>query len=253
MPLGDVHFGNPLFSYRHFKRTIDLIASQPFIYTVLMGDLCDTIIRTSPGDVYKQIHTPQEQRDWVIKELMPIKDKILGMVNGNHERRIYNLTGIDISQDIAKALNVPYRDEGMIVRVHFSEGLHRNSKQQYCYDGYITHGYGGARTDGAKVMKIERTASYVMADFVVMAHDHTVNANPTTCLVPNQLVTLNKATGFLEGNVAAEPRMLVRTNSYMKWGGYSEQNGFPPTNLIAPIIKLAGVGQKQIRAEVSSG
>ncbi len=40
------------------------------------------------------------------------------------------------------------------------------------------------------------------------------------------------------GRISAHRKMLVKTNAYLKWGGYSEFGGFPPTDMATPLVKL---------------
>jgi hypothetical protein len=44
------------------------------------------------------------------------------MTSGNHEDRIYDTNGVDLSKDIARELNVPYRAEGIGVKIKFVLG-----------------------------------------------------------------------------------------------------------------------------------
>ena len=251
IPISDVHRGNPLFSVKHLDRTLDMIASDEEIYTILNGDLCEAALKTSKGEIYHQVGSPQEQRDWMIDRLTPIRQKILGMTMGNHEYRIYKETGIDICKDIAKALNVPYRAEGIILKIMFGSGNNRTPKRPYTYWGYATHGYGGARTKSAKAVKAERAGHWIpKMDFIIMSHDHTVNVAPDVCLMTDPRTRVDKETGFMVGKVVAHRRMLVKSNAYLKWGGYSEMGGFPPVDLEAPIIKLSGTGKPRVRVEV---
>lgn len=173
----------------------------------------------------------------MIEYLYPIKDKILGMCTGNHEQRIYRETGIDISKDIAEALECPYRPEGMLLKILFGDGNNRTKGSPFVFWGYITHGYGGARTKSAKAVKIERVATWIHADFYAMSHDHVVNVAPSVYLMPDRRGTMGKD-GFLSGKITAHREALVKTNAYLKWGGYSEMGGFPPVDLCTPVIML---------------
>lgn len=255
VPISDSHYGNPYFSKRHFLETIKLVAHTPNAVAVCTGDLCESSLRTSKGDIYKQVGSPQDQRNWMIKQLKPIKNKILGMTTGNHEQRIYNEVGVDISADIAEALGVPYRPEGILLKISFGSGNECHEDRQYTYWCYATHGYGGARTKSAKAVKVERVATWIHADFYIMSHDHVVNVAPDVYLVPDNRTYLEKdedglATGFVVGRVVAHRKMLIKSNAYLKWGGYSEQGGFPPSDLTTPIIKLMGDGKKRVKVEV---
>lgn len=174
------------------------------------------------------------QRNNMMKSLEPIRDKILGMTTGNHEARIRE---IDISEDIADYLEIPYRPEGILLKISFGSGNNSHPEKPYVFWSYITHGYGGARTNGAKNAKIERTSTFVHADFYAMSHDHVVNTSPKIYFMPDNRGTPN-IDGFISGKITAHREMLIKTNAYVKWGEYSEMGGFPPTDLSTPIIML---------------
>ncbi len=235
--LSDLHYGNPYCSVKHFQRVVDFIKITPNCYCFLNGDLLEAVTKISRGDIYKQKITPQEQRDEVIELLKPIKDKILGVTTGNHEQRIYNETGVDLTADVACALNAPYRAEGMLYKLSFGDGNSNHTGKPYVFWGYLTHGYGGARTKAAKAVKIERLATWIHADFYAMSHDHVVNAAPSIYLIPDNRGIINEE-GFLSGKVVAHRELLIKTNAYLKWGGYSEFGGFPPSDLTTPLVQL---------------
>ncbi len=249
-PTSDVHYGNPLFSKRHFLRHIQFIFETKNAYTILNGDLCESSLRTSPGEIYKQVGTPQDQRDWIIEKLYPIRHKILGVTMGNHERRIWKEVGMDICKDIAKALGAPYRAEGIFLKISFGDGNNGTEGRPYTYWIYATHGYGGARTKAAKAVKVERVSTWIDADVYVMSHDHVVNAAPDVYLKPDPRTHLDEATGFQVGKVTATRKMLVKSNAFLKWGGYSEMDGFPPVDLETPLIKFKGEGKPRIKVEI---
>lgn len=237
VPLSDAHYGNPLFSEKHFNRTLDYIKRTPQTFTFLNGDLCECVTKSSKGDVHEQTASPKNQRKWIIEHLDDIKDKILGMTQGNHEARI---TEIDICADIAEKLKIPYRPSGLMLKTSF--GQPRQKDRSYVFWGYTSHGYGGARTKSAKAVKAERAGTWVHADWYAISHDHVVNAAPDVYLLPDnrtypQIVD-GKETGFITGKVIAHRKMLIKTNAYLKWGNYSEAGGFPPTDLCTPLIML---------------
>jgi hypothetical protein len=235
--LSDLHYGNPYCSLKHFQRTVDFIDNTDNCVAFLNGDLLEAVTKSSKGDVYTQQLTPQQQRDDVIAILEPIADKIMGVTTGNHEQRIYNETGVDLSADIAKALKAPYRPEGMLFKMSIGSGNERHPDRPYVFWGYITHGYGGARTRSAKAVKAERLSTMLHADWYAMSHDHVVNAAPNVYLMPDNRGTVNRD-GFLSGKVIAKREMLIKTNSYLKWGGYAEAGGFPPSDLATPLVQL---------------
>jgi hypothetical protein len=235
--LSDLHYGNPYCSIKHFQRTVGFINDNDNCYCFLNGDLCEAVTKASKGDVYTQKITPQGQRDDVIDMLKPIADKVLGVTTGNHEQRIYNETGVDLTKDIAEALCVPYRAEGMLYKLSFGNWNNRTEGKPFVFWSYISHGYGGARTRSAKAVKAERLSTMIHADWYAMSHDHVVNAAPNIYLMADNRGTIGDD-GFLSGKVTAKREMLIKTNAYLKWGGYAEQGGFPPSDLTTPIIQL---------------
>jgi hypothetical protein len=249
VPISDVHYGNPMFSKKHFLRTIKYLEVTHNAYGILNGDLCESTIKSSKGDIFRQVGTPQNQRDWMIDILRPIRHKLLLIVSGNHEGRIYREAGVDISADIGKALGIPYRPEGCMLKLSFSKGNSWHPESPFVFWGYNTHGYGGARTKSAKAVKVERTGTYIDADFYIMSHDHVVNAAPDISLRPdNRTHDVKLYAGepternIKQGRVAAKRKMLVKSNAYLYWGGYAETGGFGPSDLETPLITLTSEG-----------
>lgn len=251
IPVSDVHYGNPLCSVKHFRQTVKYLKENRNAYAILNGDLIECITRSSVGGIFEQKGTAQEQRDFIVKELLPIKDKILGATTGNHEQRIQRETGFDISKDIANSLECPYRPEGLLLKISAGSGNNYTKGRQYAYFIYFTHGYGGARTQSAKAVKAERASQFVHADVVIMSHDHVTNVAGTTYLIPDARTHVDDKTGWRIGKVNAFNKKVVKSNAYLKWGGYAEMGGFPPTSLNTPIIKLlCNTGKPEVKVEI---
>ncbi len=251
-PTADAHYGNPMFSKPHFMRHIKTIKDTHNMFTVLTGDLCESAIKSSKGDLFTQVGTPQDQRDQMIEWLYPIRKKILGMVSGNHEDRIYKDAGVDICKDIAVALGIPYRPEGLLIKISFGSGNEGHPEKPYTYFIYFTHGYGGARTKSSKAVKVERTATWIHADCYIMSHDHVVNAAPDVYLLPDPR-THKEMIGKREfdvGRIKAHRKILVKANAFLKWGGYAERLGFPPSDLDTPVITFSGSGKPRVHVTV---
>ncbi len=246
-PTSDVHYGNPSCSLKHLYQHIEYIKSDPTVYTFLNGDMIEAVTKQSKGEIHTQVGSPGNQRDFIIKLFKPIKHKVLGVTQGNHERRIED---VDVAGDIAEALGVPYRAEGMLLKISFGGGNSRHPEKPYVYWGYFTHGYGGARTKSAKAVKVERVGQWMHADFYVMSHDHVVNVSPDIYLLPDNRTHIDPETGFRVGKLQAHRKMLIKSNAFLKWGGYAESGGFPPSDLTCPLIILNGEGAKRVRVEV---
>jgi hypothetical protein len=243
IPISDIHKGNPSFSEKHLDRTIDFIKNTPNAYWVNNADWLECATRSSKGDVYTQTESPQAQADWCIKKFKPIAGRGLGADSGNHENRIYQESGVDLSKYMAESLEIPYKPQGMLLKISFGAGNSRHPDRPYVFWVYMTHGWGGARTTGAKAKKVEDQSHYVTADLHIMSHDHVVNVAPVIELQADaRTYSIPDGNGgqkkWQEGKVKAKRVMLVKSNAYLKWGGYSQRYGYPPSDLETPVIKL---------------
>uniref|UniRef100_A0A6M3LJ42 Hint domain-containing protein n=1 Tax=viral metagenome TaxID=1070528 RepID=A0A6M3LJ42_9ZZZZ len=103
------------------------------------------------------------------------------------------------------------------------------------------------------VVTIETDAHTFIAEGLAthncMSHDHVVNIAPDVYLIPDPRTHTNKD-GFKVGWVKAHRKMLIKAGAFLKWGGYAERGGFPPSDLTNPVIKLDGEGKKRVRVEV---
>jgi len=253
IPLSDIHYGNPMFSAHHLQRAIDLILSAPNHYTILNGDLCEVILKSSLGDVYSQQFAPQKQRDYIVDTFMPLAKagRILGITQGNHEERIYREAGIDICADMARAWGCPYGAEEILLRVSFGGGNSRHEENPFTFYVHATHGYGGARTKGAKNVKVERQSHQVHADVYLQSHDHDASVQAGVYLMPHTRSYQQKDTGFTIGSMVAVDKKLVKTGAFLKRGGYAAKKGYDPVSLGLVYIKLQGnKGHPQVRVEM---
>jgi len=250
IPSSDIHYGNPLCSKKHVLRHIDYLAEKPNRLTHLNGDMCESTLKTSKGEIYKQVGSPDDQWQWIAEKFYKVRKQIIGVTDGNHEGRIYDSCGISVSRLIAKELGVPFRAEGMLHKISFGKGNSFHDNKPYVYWAYFTHGYGGARTAAAKAKKVENTSTFIHADVYGMSHDHVVNAAPVIYLIPDNRTHTHSENGFTVGKISAKRKILVKTNAFVKWGGYAETGGFPPSDLTTPIIQFAGTGKPMVRVLV---
>jgi hypothetical protein len=251
IPLSDVHYGNPMFSAHHLQRAIDFILSKPNHYTLLNGDLCECVLKSSKGDVYSQEFNPQAQRDFIIDAFMPLAKagRILALCQGNHEERIYREAGIDICSDMAKAWGCWYGAEEVLIRVEFGSGNYRTDGRPYPFYIHATHGYGGARTKGAKNVKVERQSHQVHADVYLQSHDHDASVQAGVYLLPN--TRAYERDNFTIGSMTAVDKKLVKTGAFLKRGGYAARKGYDPVSMGLVYVKLQGNnGRAQVRVEM---
>jgi UDP-2,3-diacylglucosamine pyrophosphatase LpxH len=220
MLVGDVHLGSPQFDQPRFLRQLDFILKNG-LYVLLMGDLLEMATRTSVGaGVYEQDRIGQTQFEQMAEWLKPLakKNLILGLLTGNHEERVYQATGVNVSKALARELGVSYLGDACW-------NVFRVGNQRYTV--YSLHGRSGARFDGTALLALERVSTSFDADVVCMGHMHKC-ANAST--VTQRVVS---------GRVKEFKKHLILTGGYVSYdGGYGQTAGLPISKLGSPKVKL---------------
>lgn len=215
--IGDVHYGSPQCDVAKFLAMLAYCKAKK-IYIMLMGDLIEMATRTSVGaGVYEQEFIGQSQHEQMVEWLMPVRHLILGTHRGNHEGRVYDATGVDISKALARELGVPYLGDACWSRF-------RVGKQSYSV--YSFHGRSGAKFDGTCLLAIERIAVSFAADLVAMGHAH-------KCI--NSSVVAQRT---VNGVVREFKKFLLITGSYLRYGGYAQAFGLSIPKLGSPKVKF---------------
>lgn len=228
-PMSDLHIGDRHCDYKSILERIEYIKNTPNCYCILDGDLMDAAIASSVGDTYGASIQPMEQLKHCVRLFDPIKDKILAVLPGNHENRIYRADGIDITSLMCSQLGIAdrYSSTTALVFVRFGK-TERNRPQLYTI--YVTHGSGGGRKEGGKVNRLADLAAIVDADIYVTGHTH--------------LPLIFKESYFRvsgsNSSVACVEKLFVNLGSSLDYGGYGDAQGFKPASKKSPVIILNG-------------
>lgn len=101
-PFCDFHLGNEQTAYKEWAEICVYISEIPDIETIWVGDYTDNF--TSRGfraGLYEQILKVSEAKDDVKNAIVIMKDNILGILNGCHDRWMKRDEGFDISRYLA--------------------------------------------------------------------------------------------------------------------------------------------------------
>lgn len=236
---GDWHIGDKSCDVTLIKDTINKIASTPNAYCILNGDLENNATRTSVSDSYAEKMPPMEQLEFTLSLLFPIKEKILAIEDGNHERRTYRQDGIELSRLISRELGIEnrYSQEGNLIFLRFGQ-MENGRKEsngsgrirQPCYTIYAAHGSGSGRKEGSKVARVADMASIVDADIYVHGHSH----------LPLVLKESFFRTDIQNSSVKPVTKLFINTAASLDYGGYSESGEFKPNSKDTPVIHLDG-------------
>lgn len=229
--MADLHIGDAHCDYKGILERLEYIKGKDNAYVILDGDLMDTAIANSVGDTYGAKLQPMEQLKHCVKLFEPIKDKILAVLPGNHENRVYRHDGIDTTAIMCSQLGLQdrYSDTTALLFVRFGKNCDRHGRRML-YTIYVTHGAGGGKLIGGKANRLEALAGIVDADIYVHGHTHAP-------------VVFKQGFFRVSGSnssVALVDKLFVNTAASLDYGGYGDAAGFKPASKRAPVIFLNG-------------
>lgn len=243
IPIGDFHTGDPSgfggsteegkYATKKFRDMVQYIKDKPYAYTFLMGDLFDSVTKTSLGNVYKQEYNLMDAKDLLTEELRPIKDKILGCIEGNHEERILKAVGDSPIKDLSKFLNIEYFPT-WCAYLYLSVGNYKDRKpdkyRPYVYTVYFHHLTGGGATIGGKFNRVKKLQLMVMADIYCGAHVHLKGVTKEKYIIPD-----------IRGkSLTSIQQAYCLTGSFMGYADYSIKGMYEKPSTGAVRIRLNG-------------
>ena len=240
-PLADLHIGDSQCDYKLILERIEYIKITPNAYCILDGDLMDTAIASSIGDTYAANLQPMEQLKHCVKIFEPIKDKILVVLSGNHENRVYKTDGIDITEIMCSQLGIieRYSPTTALLFVRFGKSKDNSHGRPQLYTIYCTHGSGGGRKEGGKANRLADLASIVDADIYIHAHTH------LPLIFKESFFRVSGA----NSSVALVDKLFLNTAAHLNYGGYGDKAGFKPASKSTPVIYLDG-HKRDIKAKL---
>jgi len=189
-PLGDVHEGAKNCAENQLRKTIREIEKDPHARWFGGGDLINAI---KPDDIKR--FDIKELPNWLfvgdadtIKDrlsdivaqevdrigeiLLPIADKCIGLLEGNHERTMRKRYNYDAQKILCEKLHTINLYSAAWIRIFFRCG----GRTQVIKIG-IRHGYGSGRSPGAEPKKLADLLNYWQdCDIVFSGHTHTAES-----------------------------------------------------------------------------
>ena len=229
----DLHIGDAHCDMTLIKERIQDVETNPHTYCILNGDILNNATKTSVSDCYSEVLTPMEQIQRAVDLFGPVRDKILAVTTGNHERRTYNKEGVDLMEVFARQIGLYDRFSPGAVLLFVSFGRserRRGDGRKMTYSLYINHGSGGGRKEGAKAIRLADMACIVDADVYLHAHTH----------LPMVLKQDHYRTCVSNRSAARVTSLFVNTAAALDYGGYGEIQEFKPASKDTPTIYLDG-------------
>lgn len=233
LPLADLHIGDPNCNFRKVQEYIKYIKDNDNVFTLLNGDLMDTAIRTSLGDVYHAELNPMEQLKHCVAIFEPIKGKILSVDPGNHELRVAKNDSVCMTEIMCRQLGIGelYAPTSALLFIRFGEdAISAHRHRPMLYSIYHVHGSGGGRMEGGKVNRLLQLSNIVDADVYIHSHSH------LPAIVKTGYYRVNAG----NSSVSKVDKLFVNTAATLDYGGYGELQSYKPTSIEMPVIILNG-------------
>lgn len=212
--LGDLHFGSADQDLPKLLEMVEYIRSMTDDRWILCGDLFE--VATKTGKSSPAIAPQDVCYRMAVRALQPIAAQCLVGHSGNHDMRIVRTEAMpyDPCRQLCAELNIPWGGMDGFHTVTLTDG-----KRAQKYTGYVHHGYGGARTKGARQKQLHDKLRDTTADYAVMAHLHDRDGTTETRFGPDET-----------GEIGRRYRAAIRCGAFDRFGpdSYARQAGFPP-------------------------
>jgi hypothetical protein len=174
--------------------------------------------------------------------LMPLRERILCAVPGNHEWRSAREVDEEATYDIMCKLDLEhlYRESVAFVKLQFGDNRKGHGSDNPTYVLAVTHGAGGGALTGSAVNRAERFG-YVLdgVDALIVGHTH-----KPFVTAPEKL-----SVNAQNNTVVRRPFAVVNTTSWMAYGGYAARKMLQPSGFRPQVITLHG-NRKEIDADM---
>lgn len=240
VPFGDLHVGYGTMNRQKVDAVVDFIQEHDCNW-IGMGDYIDN---TPPQHKYFDWETtdlsPQDQVIEYCEIIEPIKDKCIGLLNGNHEVRSIR-SGYDPVKQILRILKMPMEKHlKSIYLFPIKTGRVR-------YDVFATHGSARglyfSTKPGYKMNKLLALSGLADADLYLMGHLHDTMSNEI------------KKIGMEDGKMILRKKWFAMTGGFVEFidfekglESYGASMGYTPIDTGANVI-LFEKGHKEIYVE----
>jgi predicted phosphodiesterase len=205
--LSDLHIGHKGFDEKSFRKTVDIIAQVPNFLVILGGDSINHANKGSKSSQYEESMTPREQVLHLEKLIAPIKDKIIGKVDGNHDgTRAKEFNDISPMEWFCDRNNIRYFKEYAIL--HFS-------MKDSSFTHYIHH-RSGSTGKNLNAAKMQAKGEEYRCDVIWGEHTHKRHWSSEVYVdidLRNQKPVIRE-------------QYFVNANTFLNWSGYAIESGY---------------------------
>jgi len=149
------------------------------------SDIADWVATGTPEEIKEALSDlPKREIKRVEQIFKPIKDSIIGAIEGNHEKSLRRYHDTDVQAELCNALECENLTDECILRLKFVRKSGEGRSITSCLI-YMRHGYGSGRAAGAEPTKLQTMLSeWECADVCLSGHTHTF------CVLPPKPVAM---------------------------------------------------------------
>ena len=188
IPIGDLHRGDRHFGKRGLAKVqgyIQWVLERPNAFIFLMGDILNVASRISATNPFESEGGDEEYQQ-AIDLFRPAKDRIKGVITGNHELRMSKMFGFNPLRPFCNELGLLFCNYSAAIRIRVGQ-RRGSSRYRQMYWGYAHHGTGGGATlGGALNRKLKLSEAVQGLDFVMAGHDHQLITGVREYFVPKE-------------------------------------------------------------------
>ena len=162
IPIGDFHIGSNEFQDEFFEQMIKKVKKLPRKRIYLMGDCLEVASKKVGDSAYEQNCTVEEQREYFINNIKPLKKDIVCYCTGNHENRLNKEFGFNIVKDMCRELGITY----------CNQNLDTFKVNDFDFSIFTRHGKGFSSKKHLAMGKLERNTEHIIADMYLEGHNH---------------------------------------------------------------------------------
>lgn len=254
--IGDIHLGTLACHKEAFLEVINRIHKEKNSRMIGMGDMIEAIShrdrRYQPDIIDKEMPTSLEALNKLVEWFMPIRDKILGLLDGNHEV-VLSADGHHMKHIVCAQLKVPY---GTYASKFSIRTTSRTAPQMYKI--FTWHGARSLQSFAGDIIRqtanmkemLKRRLKNKAGDCLIMAmgHAHKLIVVPPSkklYLVDDGKVVKQRYTGVVKGEdfIPEDHRYYLCTGGFMRYqvlgvSSYVERAGYDPVELGYPVATI---------------
>lgn len=248
--VSDLHEGTCLKYYKGVQKMIKHVLEDKNNFVVIGGDLVEAITiddkRYDPQVIKENAGVPLLQYQNAVKELMPLKGRILAIMMGNHDFKIFQKIGNFIKDYVCKELEAEYG----------TYSVHLTVKDQYKL--FYVHGWGRLESKAKDFdqrlanlkasLKLKLQNKFSDCEILACAHSHKLLVRE-----PAKILYLFEQNGDAKQHytkmvrdktyIPSDFSYFVSTGSFLKLfengvSGYAERMGYDPVELGYVVVNV---------------